>query len=360
MLIIGFGAILQGLFLSGLYIFSKKHQSKANRILGLFLLALIWEGINSFLPLDYIGDYSIGYYFELPESKLFMPILFFHYVLLKIGRRKKYKTLLQAGYSLGCLIVSLTIINLTAFLFKGIGLRELLGEQFVEQIFMTQQIIAYLFSVGIMFLSIYEVKKARILAENVYSNLEKSKLNWLMRFVVLFIPMVLLWGLELIRILFELPDMLEVFVAINWFLIFILLYYMSFKAFTQESLFQDIRKVPRLNDYKTEVLQDELMRTIEEAMRYKKYYKNPDLKLYEFAKSIEISPRKISAAIKAYKKMNFSTWVNSYRVEDAIELVRQESALSIEGIGLEVGFKSRSAMYNAFQKIKVKTPGEFK
>jgi hypothetical protein len=63
-------ACLQGLFLSSLYFFSKKHRNTSNRILGLFLLSLIIEAVNSFFPYEFIGEYSIGAYFGLPEEDM--------------------------------------------------------------------------------------------------------------------------------------------------------------------------------------------------------------------------------------------------------------------------------------------------
>ncbi|MCB0619412.1 MAG: hypothetical protein KDC41_12040, partial [Saprospiraceae bacterium] len=78
-------AILQGLFLSGLYLFSHKHRSFANRLLGLFLLCIVYEAISDFLPYNSILGYPWEY-FSLPEVKLFYPLLFFHYILEKIGR----------------------------------------------------------------------------------------------------------------------------------------------------------------------------------------------------------------------------------------------------------------------------------
>ena len=59
-------ALIQGVLLSGLYLFSKKHKSFANFLLGLFLLAIVYEGFTTFIPNESIGSYSLNYYFALP------------------------------------------------------------------------------------------------------------------------------------------------------------------------------------------------------------------------------------------------------------------------------------------------------
>ena len=60
--------------------------------------------------------------------------------------------------------------------------------------------------------------------------------------------------------------------------------------------------------------------------------------------------------------LNFNEWVNNYRVENALKMIQSDSKnlLSIEGIGLDSGFKSRSAMYAAFKKKTGQSPGHFR
>src|SRR5210317_2500010 len=91
--------IFQGIFLGLTYIFSEKSKSKANKILGFFLLAFVFEALSSeFFPYNYLGTYIIGDYFGLPEVKLFFPALFLHYVLEKLDRVDAYRKYLRVNY----------------------------------------------------------------------------------------------------------------------------------------------------------------------------------------------------------------------------------------------------------------------
>ena len=105
--------IIQGIFLGFTYIFSKKSKSNANKILGFFLLAFVFEALSSdFFPYNYVGNYLIGDYFGLPEVKLFFPALFLNYILEKLNRVLSYKNYLRANYLFAILIFCLTPLNI--------------------------------------------------------------------------------------------------------------------------------------------------------------------------------------------------------------------------------------------------------
>ncbi len=57
---------------------------------------------------------------------------------------------------------------------------------------------------------------------------------------------------------------------------------------------------------------------------------------------------------------SFSTFVNELRVEKAKALLQRNKHFTIEGIGWESGFKSKSTFFKAFKKYTGKTPLEFK
>ncbi len=97
-------------------------------------------------------------------------------------------------------------------------------------------------------------------------------------------------------------------------------------------------------------------------MNIKQYYLNQDLTIYDFAKEIQISARTISSCINQRVGFNFNEWVNNFRVEKALDILKDRNSdhLSIEGIGSNSGFKSRSAMYAAFKKKLGKSPGHFR
>ncbi len=97
-------------------------------------------------------------------------------------------------------------------------------------------------------------------------------------------------------------------------------------------------------------------------MQEKRYYLNQNLTLHEFSREIQISARTISICVNQSMRLNFNEWINNYRVGRALEIMQnpKNNHLSIEGIGIDSGFKSRSAMYTAFKKKTGQTPGNFR
>jgi len=51
--------------------------------------------------------------------------------------------------------------------------------------------------------------------------------------------------------------------------------------------------------------------------------------------------------------------VNLFRIEAAKKLLQANSKLTIEAIGQECGFKSKSSFYSAFKKRTGTTPSKF-
>ncbi len=66
----------------------------------------------------------------------------------------------------------------------------------------------------------------------------------------------------------------------------------------------------------------------------------------------------ISQAINSELGINFNDFINQFRVQRAISYLQDPaySHINIEGIGKSVGFKSKSAFYQAFRKVTGTTP----
>lgn len=361
--VIVWAAIIQGLFLSTLYFFSQKHSSLSNRILALFLLSLIAEACTIFLPIESVAGYSTMDYFGLPEVKLFMPVLFLHYVLLKLGVTSKYRTHLKIGYSLGFAVLMLTPINITLYGLTGDNFREILGAQMLDGLFLSQQFVAWMLSVITFIIAVAETRWSKRKILNWTSDTMLANISWLWQFVLLMAPVILLWGVELTRILIGGAGQSDI-VLVNWLILFLVIYYVSFKAFAHRDIFEHAQPIQVPLESQSLENMEELESTVKQIntfMENEQPYLKPDLSLHELAAQSGISARKISLAINQVLSLNFSTWVNTFRVEHAISLINDDSALlSLEGIGTESGFRSRSSMYLAFNKVKGKSPGHFK
>lgn len=99
---------------------------------------------------------------------------------------------------------------------------------------------------------------------------------------------------------------------------------------------------------------------LENAILTKTLYKDPNLKLSDLAKAINISVHQLSQLLNDNVGKSFSTYINEYRINEACKLISTNGRLTFEAIGYEVGYNSKSTFYAAFRKIKETTPALYK
>ena len=89
---------------------------------------------------------------------------------------------------------------------------------------------------------------------------------------------------------------------------------------------------------------------------------NPKIKAEEFAESIGIPYRKLSAIINQKKGINFAGLMNEFRVKKARQLLEDEtlSHLKTEALGEMSGFGTRQSFTSAFEKQTGVTPGFYR
>ncbi|KPH14253.1 DNA-binding protein [Chryseobacterium sp. ERMR1:04] len=103
-----------------------------------------------------------------------------------------------------------------------------------------------------------------------------------------------------------------------------------------------------------------LTEKLERIITEQELYKNPDLKLGDLAKKMNISAHQLSQLLNDNLGKSFTVYINEYRIEEACQLMVREHAIKLEAIGYEVGFNSKSTFYAAFKKHKNTTPKGYK
>lgn len=143
------------------------------------------------------------------------------------------------------------------------------------------------------------------------------------------------------------------FSIIIYLVVFILLYRKKANDLSSFSSQKYVDK--KLNEQEAQLIIDKLNR----IMREKELFKNPDLKINNLAKEINISGHELSQLLNDNLEKNFSLFVNEYRINEACKLLAENLPLTIDAIGDEVGFNSKSTFFAAFKKIKGLTPGAY-
>lgn len=93
-----------------------------------------------------------------------------------------------------------------------------------------------------------------------------------------------------------------------------------------------------------------------------KLYLNPDVTAIVMAKRLGCMPRHISAAVSVATGGNFSQLVNRLRLDKAVIMLKaaRYSHLTVEDIGLQCGYRSRQAFYQAFARYVGGTPNQLR
>jgi transcriptional regulator GlxA family with amidase domain len=95
-------------------------------------------------------------------------------------------------------------------------------------------------------------------------------------------------------------------------------------------------------------------------MDSKKPYANQKLKLDDLAVQAGLSKHTLSKLLNEEYKYGFAHYIKEFRVKEAQRLIHTRNELSLEGIGFEAGFNSKSSFFDAFKKITKATPSEYR
>lgn len=109
-------------------------------------------------------------------------------------------------------------------------------------------------------------------------------------------------------------------------------------------------------------LMDELKEKILNIVLIQKKYKDKDYSAKRLAEDLGTNTRYISAVVNVRFHMNYASFINKYRIEEAMTLLadKRYQDLSMEEISSMVGFANRQSFYAAFFKTNCCTPREYK
>ncbi len=225
--------------------------------------------------------------------------------------------------------------------------------------------------------------------KDIFSNLEKVKLDWLRNLLLAF---GIIWVTALLRFLtaygkvgYENKFMVPFLLCLTIFLI-------GWYALRQPEIFSDRwDRLIRENGSKSMALVSMKQKYQEQPAsfkqqpkykysglnerdiaRYKDYlikylerekpYTNPDLKLQNLADHLGIPSYQLSQIINTELQKNYYELINSFRIEEAkqrlIDPTKQH--ITIIAIAYDVGFNSKSTFNTAFKKYTKTTPSQFR
>jgi ligand-binding sensor domain-containing protein/AraC-like DNA-binding protein len=106
---------------------------------------------------------------------------------------------------------------------------------------------------------------------------------------------------------------------------------------------------------------DEIRSSLTQYMTDAKPFLNPDLKQVDVATALGFTVHEISQVLNTQLKLNFSDFINSYRVEEIKDRVAggKYTKYTLTAIAEQCGFNSKTTFYRAFKKSMGVPPSEY-
>jgi AraC-like DNA-binding protein len=354
--------MLLGLFV--VLLFHKGKRSYSNKILIVYLISqilgtgnnLLFYYKNELLP-TYIHFYMIGY----PVVFLWLPLFYFFIksLLFKNFRIKKMDIVHIIPFLLA---FSFFLVN---FILKDTQTKILLLNNY-ENAITTEYIFKGLLAAQIVFynfLAQLEFRKyRRKLKENEHHSPGTIGKVWLHFSIYGFMVASLIVAYGLVSAVASKQ------MNTNWYLVsftifllfFIILFYLS--VINPEIIVQ----VEKSHKYVYSRLQkNDLTRIIEIVDHYiyqKSNYLNELVNLKDVARETGLNERSISQAINELRQVNFSDYINGFRIERARQLLTDPgfSDKKILFIAFESGFNSKTTFNDVFKKHTGLTPSAYR
>lgn len=140
------------------------------------------------------------------------------------------------------------------------------------------------------------------------------------------------------------------------FVLYLIILLFIFKNNKNTSFFEEKEK------YKNKEIGTETLELIESKLsivKDKELYCNPNLTLTDVSKELKIPSHTLSQFLNDNFNKSFSMFINELRIKKAKELLLLSNRYTIEAIGYESGFNSKSTFYTTFKKITGQTPSEY-
>lgn len=350
------------LFIFILYIFHNGKNKLPNTILGIFFIAQFLV-IGSYACVNVFKSYNEFMaqvqYALIPLCFVWGPLMYF-YVTSQINKQFKFRIVHLLHFLPTIFLFVLIVVayysadkNLIIIIIKnGLFIKKLI---FINML-MNLQVITYnILSLTILLKYQREIK-------NFSSSSEKTNFIWLKTvlygyIIACFITELIFFSGDKFPINYELKQI----IVYSVFLIFFnVLFY---KAIINPFIFIEIEE--KMKQPSIAINNDTLKKLIARLEDYiiaEKPYLNPNLTLKELSDSTGINERVISQIINQHYKKNFYTYINSYRIEEAKQLLTSSNLknTTMLGIAFDAGFNSKTVFYDAFKKYVGMTPTEFK
>ncbi len=351
---------LIGLFIAFILTVRRNTDRVANGLIGLFVF------MHSFF-LIHVSLYLSNYTYEMPHtlsmstflSFLYGPVLYFYFKRISENYAFKRSDLLHLLPTLGCIVLFIPIYTLS----EADKLQIMLGVgAYGKHPFLTPVTIIKLLSLGVYGFLTFRIYR-RSAAKNFESTPKKVKLQ--KTIMIIHTVYALSYGLYAIVIIRDVWS--GIFFNGQLFAMTSLVLYIGYIAYSNPQVLVGIRpkvltvaKPKYKNSGLTPSFSLELKEQLIALLENEKVYRESSIKLESIAERLGTTRHNASQVINEHFDLNFFELINKYRVEEAMELLKDnENNLNIIDIAYEVGYNNKVTFNKSFKRFCNLTPSQF-
>lgn len=346
-------SLIQGVFVGFSITTSVPFKSESNNYLGISILTLIIITFFGWLDSEDVWLNLIG---SIMWEFVF-PVTFFQFVIHSLNHRfKKARWLgwLYLPFGMTLLIDSFFALDFSFQLY----------EQPIQKNSFTFELYEYLeYNLSFFYNVFLVVWSYKIVSKDDLNN--PLRIKWLKRLCIFVIVLLALWlTADNIEAFLEADYFILLWLAIAtlfWWVCYYGIY--RLRLIDQKdkihSFLSTESKQKRLNNISP--VKNKHLKELERLMVEEELFKDAELSRSKIAEMLGLSEGHLSQLVNSITGKSFIDYITSYRIEAAKEMLLKQEFRNhtFEAIGMEAGFKSRSAFYSAFKIRTNHTPGTF-
>lgn len=350
--------LIQAILISYLIFKNKIFRDPVNQYFAFFLLILAIIGLDSLLSQYYhkLGDFWFILFDILGDDipwimMFYLPLFTF---FLK-STKKSIRVPLWYFYMPFFIFIIINVLIDLDFDFGLISVPWLTSNRVV--FYELEDYISFLlFSILHLFIFFYAIRQA--------ANPWIQKLWWYCS------ALILIWTLLIVSQAFLEDQFLDFFILLLWTTVFTFAYWLMYTGLFQFNLANNRHILKeKLNHIQEQTDSQKPPSRISKSyydrlldlLDIQAVYRNPNLGREDLAKQLGISPGYLTQLIKENTDQSFTSFVNQYRVKDVEKMLIDPAfeSYDILSIGLEAGFKSKSAFFTTFKNFTGLTPRQY-
>lgn len=354
--------IIQGIIFISIVIFSKKYKNISTYFLITLIGACVYNNIQYYLSDTGIltPEQMFGTIY-LPIASL-SPVLIYYYVLKFL---KPKKTLSKKNKWLLIFFVFFTISIIPYKIAVAIDYKNNAFYLFYLMLSNFHEFFSIVLNIILIIFSFKKVKEYE--QNNTDFNQEKisHSLKWLKTTLIIFIILTILWLVLMIRTV-VISNHVQSFYLL-WIGISFLTYWLGYIGIYKYGVTEQRKKIRSYSNsntpnYPISTHKNNYIKKLDKLLIKNKGFLNPNLTLDIVAKKINVSKSHLSKIINSELDSSFTDYINGLRIEQTKNYLEntQFSNYTLEAIGLEAGFNSKSTFNKAFKKHTGLTPSEYK